>query len=284
MVQSANAVARAISIVMLLVQAASAAAASAQPEITAQGFDIAERQSGTLGAFPRLRVRFEVPNRIAELHVKERSYEVDLATTPEADHLPLFGLRRQVRQATDVTLNFQSYINNKLEASGPYEFQLEVVDRRGNSASATLLVMLEDAKQQTETTSDAADILDTTQFRAVRVGQNDVSRPAGLPLRWKTVESNRVVIKLEPDAPDDYFFPLPAEDFTNMKTRSQLAATARSAEKQSALEIPTAANRGAGRVFGLVSSETPVLLRITRSGTSLSEVGTTVVLEGEYKH
>jgi hypothetical protein len=251
------------------------------PEITAQGFDIDERQTGALAAFQRLRVRFEVPGRIEELRIKERSYEVDLATTPEAGHLPLFGLNRQVRQLTDVTLNFEAYINQKLEAPGSYRFELTVVDRQGQSAAATLMVEIAGEAGGEAGVGDAG--LDTEDFQATRVGAAGVSSTADLRFDWKTVESSQVVIRLSPEQAGAYFFPLVSDDYKSLKTQAELVAAARRNRPMATLDIATASNQAAGQVFGFFSDDAPMILRISRSETSLSEIGTTVTLEGEYK-
>lgn len=266
---------------VLLAFAAPLIADVGAPEITAQGFDISTVQQGMIGQFDRLRVRFEVPGRIDALSVAERSYEVDLATTPESNHLPLFGLSRQVRQLTDVTLDFGPYINRKLDEPGAYEFELAVIDRSGAHTSARLRIELAAAPEAAGHRAD--DALEVSSFRVERVGGGTASSIEQLGFGWKTIESNRVVIRLA--APDDGgFFELQEGDFEALTTQAALEATARQRPAQQELEFATAANGGAGRVFGLKSSEPPRVLKITSSSTSLSEVGTTVTLAGELKH
>lgn len=94
-----------------------------------------EEQEGLLGELGRVRMRFEVPDRIEELYAKERSYDADLAKAPEMAHFPLFGLKTQVRMLTDVTLNVQNYINEKVEVEGVYVLELQVTDCKGKSAA-----------------------------------------------------------------------------------------------------------------------------------------------------
>lgn len=265
----------------LLAFAAPLAADIGAPEITAQGFDMSTAQRGAIGQFDRLRVRFEVPGRIEALSVAERSYEVDLATTPESNHLPLFGLSRQVRQLTDVTLDFGPYINRKLDEPGAYEFELTVVDRSGEHASARLLIELNSAPSGAG--HREGDALQVSSFRVERVGGGTASSIEQLGFDWKTIESNQVVIRLA--APENgSFFELPGGDFDALTTQAALEATARQRPQRQELQFATAANGGAGQVFGLMSSEPLRILRITSSSTSLSEVGTTVTLEGELKH
>jgi len=74
-------------VLALAVSLAAPAQTIAAPEITAQGFSISEPQVGRLDEFGRLRIRFEAEARIAELVIKERSYEVDLASTRESENL-----------------------------------------------------------------------------------------------------------------------------------------------------------------------------------------------------
>lgn len=264
-----------VAVVALLVAAVPVLGSAAElPQITSQGFDIDESQPGELGQFQRLRVRFEVPGRIDELRVRERSYEVDLATTPEIDHLPLFGLDRQVRQMTDVTLDFQRYINTKIDRVGSYEFELTVADRHGERASARLVV---------EVTDQPVDDLRAGSFRAVREGTGNVAGAERLGFRWTTIESDGVIIQLAANAPDGYFFDIATEDYAALRTHSDLRAAASSGDRQETLELAAAANRSAGSVFGVAGGDAPLLLKVTRSHTSLSDIGTTVTLEGEFK-
>ena len=70
---------------------------SRMPEITSQGFCSDQPQKGITGEYPRLRVRIEAPDRLKELSIKERSYEVDLAMTRDKHNLHLFGLDQSPR-------------------------------------------------------------------------------------------------------------------------------------------------------------------------------------------
>ena len=70
------------------------------PLVTAQGFVIEEIQEGIVSQFPNLRLRIESAGRIQKLHIKERSFEVDLATTPERGHFPMFGIETKTLQHT----------------------------------------------------------------------------------------------------------------------------------------------------------------------------------------
>lgn len=252
------------------------------PEITAQGFDITEVQQGPLGDFGRIRVRFEVPDRIEDLYIKERSYDVDLAKTPETAHFPLFGLERQVRQMTDVTLNFQNYINEKLDAEGEYVFELRVTDRSGRSASAKLRVRVVAAPRVEREPGDAA--VETAPFRFTRIGASAVSGADDFGITWKTIESTRVVIELTKQKPGaEKLVELTPSDYDEVRSKRQLARKTSGGDTP-ALHLSSANGKAAGSVFAVVNRQVPYLLKVTSSSTSLSEVGTTVTLIGEYKY
>jgi len=255
----------------------------AGPVITAQGFDIAEVQRRHAGDTDRVRIRFEVPDRISRLHVQERSYEVDLATTPETKHFHLFGIQRPVRQLTDVTLDFLPYINEKLDRAGNYHFELRVVDRKGRSASATLLIgLVEDLAAVPEASSEPTT---SNSFEFTRAGANDVSGAEAIGITWKTIESNRVVIQVAVrDRFIGHLFEVDTPGYGAVKNRAQLLKLAEEGREVPNLQLAAASNGAAGKVFGVFRDQVPMLLKITASDTSLSDVGTTVRLQGEYKY
>ena len=156
-----------------------------------------------------------------------------------------------------------------------------MVDRNGKRAAAVLRVELASPEAEAPKEDDVA--LQAVSFRAVRVGRAPVKGAEELGLTWKTVERNRVVIRLATSAAEGYFFDVAAAEYAAFKTQSQLRAAAQYSERQSTLELATAVNSGAGRVFGVFNSDTPRLLKVMRSHTSLSHRGTTVMLEGEFK-
>lgn len=259
-----------------------AAARPDKPEITSQGFVISEVQAGSLASFQRLRVRFEVPGRIERLEIRERSYYVDLATTPEADHLPLFGLKRQVRQLADVTLDFQTYINQKLDTAGDYKFDITVADRTGQQVSSELLVRVTAPPEAALGMEDNK--LASSAFRLIRVGKAEVSGGGDLGFGWKTIESNRVVIRLTPANPaTGHIFELPADEYEALETREQLLRVSQRRGVMRPLDLVAAGNRAAGSVFGVVNDNVPLVLKVSESRTTLSDLGTTVTLLGDYK-
>jgi hypothetical protein len=266
----------------LLLATGTHVAASSAPEITAQGFDIAETQEGLLGDFGRLRVRFEAPERIEALNVKERSYEVDLARTPETSHFSLFGLTAQVRQLTDVTLNLENYINQKMDSEGVYTFDLRVTDREGDTASTRLHVKVVSPTGEEEPRSD---IVQASTFRFTRVGTQHVSGAEAFGVTWKTVRAPGVVVKLteSPDGASKLVTIAPSV-YKAVTTTEQLVEAIQNGTETSALRLETADSRAAGTVFGVINEGSPYILRITESNVSSSPTGTIVTLRGEYKH
>lgn len=256
---------------------------SSTPRITAQGFDISVAQEGVLGAFGQLRVRFEAPARIEELYVKERSYDVDLARTPEMGHFPLFGLKTQVRQLTDVTLDFQAYLNEKLESAGDYTIELRVTDREGNSASTNLQVQV--SSPTAPDRQSAIEPIATDSFSFVRTGSSAITGVDDFGITWRTVESNEVVIELTSQGIGaNRIIEISPSDYEEIRTREELDMKISGGRETPALHFSTAEDNAAGTVFGVINKNGAYLFKITRSYTSMSRIGTTVTLVGEYKH
>lgn len=271
--------------VALLVSLAVPAQTSAPPEITAQGFDMSEPQSGTLAKFGRLRVRFEAEERIAELVIKERSYEVDLANTLEPDNLHLFGTQKRVRSHKDITLDFENYINKKLERDGQYHFSLTVRDKEGRSASAILSVIVSREKTSLEIMEERLDRIDRGVFSFRRVGPGPVSGAADFGITWKTTDATKVTIRItnSRDGASKLLRVLePA--FESTISKRQLADRTAGTDSTHGIELTAAENGAAGETFAVVIDDRPYLLKIKESRTQLSELGTTVILNGEFKH
>jgi hypothetical protein len=253
------------------------------PNIVAQGFDISVTQEGPLGDFGQIRVRFEVPDRIAELYVRERSYEVDLATTPDTSHFSLFGINTQVRQLTDVTLDFQDYINRKVEAEGAYTFILRVTDRKGRSVTENLTIRaLRHPLAEEQSSFDAVQV---GSFRFERIGSSLVSGAERFGISWRTIDVEDVLIELHAgDERSSSFIEIMPSEYDEVSTKIQLEQKTRGVETTGNLLLPTVDGKAAGSVFGIISRGEPYLLRVTGSETSLSPLGTSVILIGEYKH
>lgn len=253
------------------------------PSITAQGFDMSVSQEGILGAFGQIRIRFEVPDRIAELYIKERSYDVDLAMTPETAHFRLFGVKTQVRQLTDVTLNFQNYINEKIEAEGDYTFDLRVTDRKGRSATGSLTVrILMEHAPETQSNVDAVAV---ESFKFERIGNSAVSGAENFGISWRTIDSKEVLIELyaKKGSPSKLIEITPA-DYEHITTRTQLEQKINDGHHIASLLLPTTGGKAAGAVFGIIKQGEHYILRVGDSETSLSRRGTRVLLAGEFKH
>lgn len=271
--------------VVLLAPGAVWAQAPAAPEITAQGFDIQETQTGWLGKFGRLRVRFEAPERIAELNIRERSYEVDLASTLESANFALFGAQARVRNHKDITLDFENYINSKLDSEGSYQFEITLTDKEGKTARAVLMITVNREKSSREMMEERLDRIDRGVFSFQRIGPGPVTGASDFGITWKTIEPGYVTIRItNTEGGASKVLRLDEPNFEALDSKSRLAFETAEAGSAEAVEIPTTRNAAAGETFAVVVHETPYLIKITESRTMLSELGTTVILNGEFKH
>lgn len=266
------------------------------PSITAQGFPIDEVQTNTLGEVGDLKLRIEAPAGIETLRVVERSYDVDLAASPEAAHFPLFGLERRVWSRQDVTLNFRRYIDQKLSEAGEYAFEIRVTDRRGRKASAELRVALQPAEPeagQAETPAvetgpgpgrPAEAAARTGSFRLQRVGAGPVRGGDAFGLTWKTIEAHSVVIRVTGrEGGARGLARVRASDYEVVGTGAELERFIRTTPLQASVELATANDAAAGTVLAVADGDGGYLLRTDASETSLSELGTTVTLRGQFK-
>jgi len=263
------------------------AAESGPPEIIAQGFDLALPRQGPLGKFGRLRVRIQAPARISTLLVRERSYEVDLATTLDQGNYHLFGIKKRVRRYKDVTLDFHNYINEKIKAAGSYEFLIRVKDDKGGAATVHLAIIVtaEDTLKKRQTDVDIPP-MKTGRFRLERAGPGPVKGGATFGLTWKTVDVAQVVIRINVTEK--------GSSITDGLTISQYGKIfgtpdldfRQNIERDGAsdyIEVPTARNAAAGRVLAIDTPRRYCVMRFDQSETSLSRIGTTIVVQGEYK-
>ena len=288
----------------------------APPTITAQGFDLAQTRECTVGQAVSLRLRVEAPAGLEAFRVRERSYEADLARSPEPSHLPLFGLPRRVWSKTDVTLDFGPYVFQKLTAPGDYAFEMEVTDRKERSTTATLRVRVLAAQTEAEVDPDTeptqrepgaepsptsppdgstsagrvspsalrGESLRSGDFRLERVGPGSVASGEEFGITWKTIESNRVVIRIVGiDESGSRFARLEPGAFGEIETRGDLADALEGLGLEETVELAAANDAAAGTEIAIVRARQPTLLRTERSETSLSELGTTVTLTGRYK-
>ncbi len=264
---------------------AASAQSSPTPEITAQGFDIGTPQTGWLGNFGRLRVRFEAPERIAALVIKERSYEVDLASTLESFNLDYFAIQARVRNHKDITLDFENYINAKIESAGQYYFSLTLTDKQGQSTNATLSVLVNKEKTSLEMMKERLEQVDRGVFSFRRVGSGPVLGANDFGITWKTIENANVTIRIAKSQPGaTKLLRMPEPGFDLVKSKTQLASQASKSDPTDNIELPTTDNRAAGETFAIVIDDKTYLLKINESRTLLSRLGTTVILNGEFKH
>lgn len=272
------------------------------PQITAQGFEIVAPQEGTQEAFGDVKLRIEAPAGIDALTIRERSYEADLARSPEQAHYPLFGLAGRVYSRADVTLNFRNYINAKLDGVGRYEFEIAVRDREEGSVETTLVVVVHPRPEAEEPDAavgsgapEAAGVpeaagaapaapVERGAFRFERVGAGRVTGADAFGLTWKNLDGLRVVIEMRgSEDAASRLARLERSDYDAIGTRHELARTLAQGELADRLELAAANDAAAGEVFAVVGPGQAYVLRTDASDTSLSELGTTVTLTGEYK-
>ena len=247
------------------------------PQISAQGFAIENVQNGTVGQFGSLRLRIESMVRITKLLIKERSYEVDLATTPEKSHFQLFGLQKKTMLRTDVTLDFQNYINKKLVQPGEYEFIIEVVDKKNQTTRTSLHIIVEEVKGMTTP-------IESGDFQLLREGKDQVSGSDKFGITWKTIDEIKVTIRIsKADNGANKLARFTIEDYDSLITKEELIQKINSARDVERIEFDTANNAAAHEVVGIENLGKYYLLKTNLSETFLSHIGTTVTLDGEYK-
>ncbi|MEJ2180266.1 MAG: hypothetical protein P8Y28_07470 [Gammaproteobacteria bacterium] len=267
------------------------------PTITAQGFSIESVQEGSVGQFGSLRLRIESPGRIDKLQIKERSYHVDLATTPERAHFKLFGIERKPLYSRDVTLDLQSYINQKLEHSGEYTIVVEVTDKLGQITNTNIFIKLDQPESAVEvepkpeqtkpepaqSSIDSAPV-QTGHFEILRIGPREIEGNKVFGLTWKTVDEILVTIRVRKrEGGASKLAGLSTKDYDNVITDRHLNQLLESVEDKDNVDFDTANNTGVNIVLGVVNLGKPYLIKTSETSTELSELGTTVTLRGEYK-
>ena len=266
---------------VLLLACSDKAAPPKAPLITAQGFDINEIQSGKVNHFDDIKLRIEAAGRIEHLYIKERSYSVDLAKSPEPAHFPLFGLPHRTEAQTDITLNFKNYLNEKLTTEGSYEFLIEVSDKKGRAVTATLKVEVYPASKEAAIQLSP---IETAGFQLQRIGRGVVTGYEGFGIDWITTDEIQVGIEIKKAASrTGQLHQLSREDYTAIKTRADLSRLVKPLQPRDVIYIDTANNAATGHSFAVSDGDQQYALLISSSATSLSEAGTTVTLKGEYK-
>lgn len=250
---------------------------STPPQITAQGFTIDDVQEGTIGQFGTLKLRIESAGRIKKLYIQERSYEVDLATTPEVSHYALFGVEKKTLLHMDVTLDFQNYINKKLIEPGQYVFTIKVVDKKGQLSEAVLNIHIlkpidENAK------------IESGDFQLQRQGLSTVFNGDTFGITWKTIDKIKVTVsvsKMENGASKLARFS--AVDYEKLTSKKVLSEKMNAAEDVNEIVFDTANNAAAEQVLGVSMLGRHYMLKTEKSSTTLAQAGTIVTLNGEYK-
>lgn len=249
----------------------------AAPQITAQGFMIDEVQEGTVSEFGTLKLRIESAGRVKRLYIKERSYEVDLATTPERSHFMLFGIEKRTLLRTDVTLDFQNYINQKFKQPGHYEISVEVVDKKDQSAKAALNIHV--LKPKGVTTP-----IESSQFQLQRSGKSTVDGAERFGITWKTIDNINVTVRVtRAEGGASKLAMFSSNDYEQLTSKEVLSEKMNAAENVSKIEFDTANNAATAQVLGVTNLGKNYMLKTQKSNTALSYVGTTVTLNGEYK-
>lgn len=248
------------------------------PRLTSQGFAIDTAQTGTVGKFGHVRMRIECAGQIDHLEIRERSYDVDLATTPDRNQFVLFGLDKRARLRTDITLDFQNYINQKLNHAGEYQFDITVKDKAGQSSSVILKIHLDQE-------SAAVTPIETGQFEMQRIGKGSVSGSEKFGISWRTIDKIRVAIRINKRARGaSKLASISLADYERLVSKQQLDNWLGAAADKDSLEFDTSSNAAKDQVMGIRALGKQYLLRVLSSSTHLSALGTTVTLEGEYKY
>ena len=255
-------------------------------EITAQGFSADQPQNGLVGEFPRLRVRIEATDRIKELTIKERSYEVDLATTRDKYNLQLFGLDQSPRSYPDVTLNLQNYINEKINKTGEYEFRLLVTDKTDSTVEKKISIAINNAMAVTESVVDKdAGLLKTGAFTLLRTGIEPVKGASLFGVDWKNMDNATVAIRItKSENSNTRLSMLDKSDFDEMQTIDQLIQRVADLEETEAVILTTARNEAAGEVFSIRHDDKHYILKVMESSAYPSTRGTIVTVMGYYKY
>ena len=262
---------------MLLMSCTDTTSENLPPKITAQGFTIDDVQEGVVGSFGALKIRFESVGRIEKLYIKERSYEVDLATTPERSYFGLFGIQKKTSLRKDVTLDFQNYINQKLNQPGQYIFNIEVVDKKGKSSKAILKVRIIEPK-------DKSAKIETGRFQLQRHGRSSVTNSETFGITWKTIDKIKVTVRVtKKESGASKLARFNMTDYEQLTSKKTLSEKMSAADDVNEIVFNTANNAAKAQVLGVSMQGKHYMLKTEKSYTTLAQVGTIVTLNGEYK-
>jgi hypothetical protein len=260
------------------------------PKITAQGFNIDETQQAFVGEAESIRIRVESAARIKTFFVKERSYEVDLATTPDRAHFELFGIDKKAVQREDITIDLKAYINQKLQTAGEYEFSIEVIDNKQQKAMVKVRIRLLEPEEvistNEQTTPFVAPVpLKTAHFEIQRVGSSEIQGNETFGLTWRTVDEILVTIRVKKkETGATKLAMLSKTDYEEVATASALQQLLKAAEDQDYVDFDTANNSGSDQVLGVINYGKSYVIKSSHTMSNLSSLGTTVRIRGEYKY
>ena len=255
------------------------------PEITTQGFSAGTPQQALLRNYPRLRVRIEAAGRIQELVIKERSYEVDLAATRDKHNLYLFGLEHPPRSYTDVTLDLQNYINERIETEGEYALYILVTDKDDNKTGKTIFLNpYFEVPEKESSEAPEARLLQSGYFSFKRTGKSPAEGTRSFGIDWQNIDNiNGSIGIMKPGFGSSHLVEMEESDFDTLQTVEQLMEKADSLEKIQSVELTTARNQAAGEVFLIIDGNKLHLLKVTSSSAYPSKDGTVVIVEGQFK-
>ena len=259
---------------------------SQMPEITAQGFSADQPQKGIVGKYTKLRVRIEASGRIKELIIKERSYEVDLASTRDKYNLHLFGLEQNPRSYPDVTLNLQNYINEKIGSEGEYKFHITVQDKDDNIVEEIIHVhVYETMPEKGVDSAGQAGLLQTGLFTLQRLGKGPVIGAALFGIHWKNTDNTNVGIRItRSEDSNTRLRVLERSDFDRIQTIDQLLQKIAGLAETEAVAMTTARNKATDKVFSISHDDRHYILKVMESSAYPSDRGTIVTIKGHYKY
>ena len=268
--------------VLVIVVCGSAIAAT--PGITAQGFAMETTHSAAAGQFEPVRVRVEVPGRIAKLLISQGTFEVDLATTPDRSLFALFGLDQRPLNAFDITLDVAPYLNERLVEPGNYRVDIIVIDRDGERSQESLSVRVvgEEVDAPGEATqtanSQTSRALRETEVVLLREGPGEVDSEGLRGLSWITIEPIDVTIRLRASQANVTLVAPGASSWGAAAHQDQLTRILADARSVDFVDIATARGQAAGTIIALRGDGNDVLIRLTGSTTAVSSTGTIVTL------
>ena len=269
---------------ILLLSCSDFGADKSPPLITAQGFEIEVTQEGVVSEFTNLRLRIESEERIQQLNITERSFEVDLATTPEREHFPLFGIENVVLQHSDITLDFQNYINQKLTTEGDYQFLISVEDKKGQTANTVLKVRLKSPGISVPPVEVSKAPIETDQFMMQREGRGNIDNGEPFGIIWKTTDKINVTIRVsKAEGGASKLASFTSADYNRLDVKEDLSDWMNVARDLKQIEFDSSNNAARDQVLGISNLGNYYLLRVLKSNSSLSDLGTKVTLNGEYK-